>query len=54
MDNRALTLSVVMAILAVFFVQSYVSSIEEETRKKFGGQEQNWEPIGNRRENCLL
>jgi pilus assembly protein CpaB len=36
MNNRALTLSLVMAVMAVFFVQSYVSSIEEEARKKFG------------------
>ncbi|OFZ52750.1 MAG: Flp pilus assembly protein CpaB [Bdellovibrionales bacterium RIFOXYC1_FULL_54_43] len=36
MNNKALTLSLLMAILAVFFVQSYVSSIEEEAKKKFG------------------
>ncbi|OFZ72236.1 MAG: Flp pilus assembly protein CpaB [Bdellovibrionales bacterium RIFOXYD1_FULL_44_7] len=36
MNNKALTLSLVMAVLAVFFVQSYVSSIEEEAKKKFG------------------
>ena len=36
MNSRALTLSLVMAILAVFFVESYVSSIEEKTQKKFG------------------
>ncbi|MCC7441636.1 MAG: Flp pilus assembly protein CpaB [Bdellovibrionales bacterium] len=36
MNNRALTLSVVMGILAVFFVQSYVTSIEDGARKKFG------------------
>ena len=36
MNNRALTLSFVMAVIAVFFVQSYVSSIEEEAKKKFG------------------
>lgn len=36
MNNRALTLSLVMAVMAVFFVQSYVSSIEEEAKKKFG------------------
>jgi pilus assembly protein CpaB len=36
MNNRALTLSLVMAILAVFFVQSYVSSVEEQARKNFG------------------
>jgi pilus assembly protein CpaB len=36
MNNRALTLSLVMAVVAVFFVQSYVSSIEDEAKKKFG------------------
>lgn len=36
MNNKALTLSLVMAVIAVFFVQSYVTSIEEEARKKFG------------------
>jgi pilus assembly protein CpaB len=36
MNNRALTLSILMAVLAIFFVQSYVSSIEEDARKKFG------------------
>ncbi|MFZ9596499.1 MAG: Flp pilus assembly protein CpaB [Bdellovibrionia bacterium] len=36
MNNRALTLALAMAAIAVFFVQSYVSSIEEEAKKKFG------------------
>ena len=36
MNNKALTLSLVMAALAVFFVQSYVESIEEAAKKKFG------------------
>jgi len=36
MNNRALTLSIVMAVFAVFMVQSYVSSIEDEAKKKFG------------------
>jgi pilus assembly protein CpaB len=36
MNNKAVTLSLVMAIIAVFFVQSYVTSIEEEAKKKFG------------------
>lgn len=36
MNNKALTLSLIMAVVAVFFVQSYVSSIEEEQKKKFG------------------
>lgn len=38
MNNRALTLSLVMAILAVFFVQSYVSNIEEKAKKEYGAQ----------------
>ena len=36
MNNRAITLSLLMAIIAVWMVQSYVSSIEEATQKKFG------------------
>ncbi len=36
MNNKALTLSLVMAALALFFVQSYVTSVEEEQKKKFG------------------
>lgn len=36
MNNRAVTLSLVMAVMAVFFVQSYISSIEDEARKKYG------------------
>lgn len=36
MNNKALTLSLVMAVLAVFFVSSYVSSIEEVERKRYG------------------
>lgn len=36
MNNKALTLSLLMAVVAVFFVQSYVSSIEEEQKKRFG------------------
>ena len=36
MNNRALTLSLVMAVVAVFFVQSYVTSIEDDAKKKFG------------------
>jgi pilus assembly protein CpaB len=38
MNNKALTLSILMAILAVFFVQSYVASIEEEQKNKFGSE----------------
>lgn len=33
-----MTLSLVMAVLAIFFVQSYVSSLEEEQKKKFGSE----------------
>lgn len=36
MNNRAITLSVIMAVLAVFFVDSYVSSIEEKAKKEYG------------------
>lgn len=36
MNNKALTLSIVMAVFAVMFMQSYVGSIEEEAKKKFG------------------
>jgi pilus assembly protein CpaB len=36
MNNRAVVLSALMAILAVFFVQSYVTSIEDEARRRFG------------------
>jgi pilus assembly protein CpaB len=35
-NNKALTLSLCMALIAVFFVQSYVGSIEDEAKKKFG------------------
>jgi len=38
MNNRAITLSLGMAILAVFFVESYVSSIEDKAKKDFGSQ----------------
>ena len=36
MNQKAVTLSLVMAFIAIFFVQSYVSSIEESAKKKFG------------------
>lgn len=36
MNNRALTISLFAAVVAIFFVQSYVSSIEEEAKKKYG------------------
>ena len=38
MNSRALFISIIASALAVFFVQSYVSSIEEENDKKFGSQ----------------
>lgn len=38
MNNKAVTISLMMAILAVFFVQNYVSSIEETNAKRFGTQ----------------
>jgi len=36
MNNRAVTLSLVMGLLAVLFVQSYIGSLEESQKKKFG------------------
>ena len=36
MNNKALTLSLLMAVVSVFFVSSYVTSIEDEAKKKFG------------------
>jgi pilus assembly protein CpaB len=36
MNSKAMTLSVIMAGIAVFFVMSSVSSIEEEAKRKFG------------------
>jgi pilus assembly protein CpaB len=36
MNNKALTLSIFMAVFAIFFVNSYVTSIEEEAKKKYG------------------
>ncbi|MBN21626.1 MAG: Flp pilus assembly protein CpaB [Bdellovibrionaceae bacterium] len=36
MNNRALTLSLLMAVIAWFFIDSYVSSIEEDAHRKFG------------------
>ena len=38
MNNRAVTMSILMAIIAVFFVQSYVSSIEDKARRNFGDE----------------
>jgi len=38
MNNKALTISLAMAILAVLFVSSYVTSIEDEAKKKFGSE----------------
>ena len=36
MNNKALTLSLFIAVFAIFMVNSYVSSIEDGARKKFG------------------
>lgn len=36
MNNKALTLALAMAGVAVFFVQSYVSSVEDDARRKLG------------------
>src|SRR4051812_22104921 len=36
MNNRALTLSLLMAVIAVWFVYEYVNGIEMQTQKKFG------------------
>lgn len=36
MNNRALTLSVLMGLIATYFVYSYVSSIETEARRTYG------------------
>ncbi|MCM0605327.1 MAG: Flp pilus assembly protein CpaB [Xanthomonadaceae bacterium] len=36
MNNRAVTISLLMAIVAVFFVNSYVTNLEEEAKKKYG------------------
>lgn len=36
MNNKALTVSVAFALIAVFLVQSYVESIETDAKKKFG------------------
>jgi pilus assembly protein CpaB len=38
MNSRAMTLSLIMAGIAVFFVMSSVSSIEEDAKKKFGDE----------------
>ena len=38
MNSRAMTLSVIMAGIAVFFVMSSVSSIEEQAKAKFGDE----------------
>lgn len=36
MNNRALTLSILMGFVAAMFVNSYVNSLEEEANKKYG------------------
>jgi len=38
LNSRALVISLVMSVVAVFFVRSYVESIEEESAKKYGTQ----------------
>jgi pilus assembly protein CpaB len=38
MNNRAVTLSLIMAGFAVFFVSSYVNKIEDAARKRFGAE----------------
>ncbi|MBU6374418.1 MAG: Flp pilus assembly protein CpaB [Bdellovibrionales bacterium] len=38
MNSRALLISLIASVMAVFFIQSYVSSIEEENSKQFGSQ----------------
>lgn len=36
MNNRAVSISLIMALAAVFFVYDYVSTIEDAAKKKFG------------------
>lgn len=36
MNNRAVSISLIMALAAIFFVTDYVSTIEEAAKKKFG------------------
>lgn len=38
MNNKAMTLSLVMAAIAVYFVTASVNSIEEDAKKKFGDE----------------
>jgi len=38
MNSRALLISLIMSAIAVFFVQSYVQSVEEESSKRYGTQ----------------
>jgi pilus assembly protein CpaB len=38
MNSRALVISLIMSVVAVFFVRSYVESIEEESNRKYGTQ----------------
>ena len=38
MNNKVFTLSLVIAVFAVFMVQSYVSSIEDAAKKKYGSE----------------
>lgn len=36
MNNRAVTISLLMAVVAVFFVNSYVTNLEEAKKKEYG------------------
>ncbi len=38
MNSRALVISLILSVVAVFFVRSYVESIEEESNRKYGTQ----------------
>ncbi len=38
MNNKAVTLSLVMGVVAALFVSTYIQSIEEQSKKKFGTQ----------------
>lgn len=38
MNNKSLTLSLLSAVLAVLFVSSYVTSLEDQAKKKFGSE----------------
>ncbi|MBL7714788.1 MAG: Flp pilus assembly protein CpaB [Bdellovibrionales bacterium] len=38
MNNKALTMALLMSLLAVFFVESYIESVEEGAKKEFGAR----------------